>query len=59
MSAPKPYDLLDPEEYKRLIREVLGYMKVSRNDGTDLTGRAYAIEALEKMNISLNPPNKG
>jgi len=47
---PEPYDLSDPDEVKRLFSELVGYMKVSLNHGTDNEGRKYALEALEKVN---------
>lgn len=46
---PRPYDLNDPEEIKRLHRELWGYMRISVEDGTDLTGRQYAFDALTKL----------
>lgn len=48
MNEPKPYDIENLSDIKRLIRELRGYMKVSLQDGTDRTGRKYALEALEK-----------
>jgi hypothetical protein len=47
VSKPRPYQLDDPAEIARLIRETLGYMRVSRMDGTDRKGRQHAIDALE------------
>ena len=44
--GPKPYDLTKPGESKRLVEELISYMKVSVNDGTDHEGRRYALEAL-------------
>lgn len=46
---PKPFDLADPKERERLLFEVTGYLRVSRNDGTDIDGRRYALEALEEI----------
>jgi len=49
MNRPRPYDLKDPDEVKRLHAEVLGYLKTDRQAGygTDFDGRQFAIEALE------------
>jgi len=52
MKEPKEYDLEKPEEFQRLIREVLSYMEVSRNNGTDKEGREYAIKALRFIRIN-------
>lgn len=62
MTKARPYDLdlmkgyglmvclaYAPPEIRRLHREVLGYLKVSRFDGTDHEGREYAIKALEEI----------
>lgn len=46
MSDPRPYDLGDHTEIRRLISELRGYMRVSLNDGTDNEGRAHAHAAL-------------
>lgn len=46
MSEPRPYDLSDPAEIRRLIGELRGYMRVSLKDGTDEAGRAHAYAAL-------------
>lgn len=45
---PRPFDLDNPEERARLLREVAGYLKVSAffHEGTDKAGREYAGEAL-------------
>lgn len=53
MSKPTKYDLENPEEVKRLIRELRGYMQVSLNNGTDYDGRKFALEALDEI-ISCN-----
>lgn len=47
-TRPRPYDLSDPTELARLLRETLGYAHTSLHakDGTDLTGREYAYFAL-------------
>jgi hypothetical protein len=46
---PKPFDIDNPEDIKRLHEELYAYMKISVMDGTDLTGRKYVLEALEKL----------
>lgn len=47
---PKPYDLTDPRELRRLFIELEGYMRVSLRHGTDTEGREFAYEALRKFN---------
>lgn len=47
--APRPYDIDDPAELKRLIRELRGYMHVSLKHGTDWSGRRFALDALNKL----------
>lgn len=47
-NAPRPYDLLDREEFFRLAREVAGYLKV-QGVGTDQPGRQFAMNALEAI----------
>ncbi len=61
MSAPRPFDLKDPAELDRLLRETLGYASVSlhRQDGTDRPGRIFARDALNHallMGYRLVPP---
>lgn len=46
---PRPYDLTDPKEIERLYYELAGYMKVSLEDGTDRSGRQYALDALREL----------
>jgi len=58
---PRPFDLSDPSERERLMRETLGYARVSlhKKDGTDLTGREFAHDALKHalmMGYRLEPP---
>lgn len=36
---PQPYDLSKPEEFQRLYKEVLGYMKTSLNANCPLKER--------------------
>lgn len=43
---PRPYDLANPEERKRLYREIAGYLYVCRRCGGDFDGRRYALEAV-------------
>ncbi len=48
-NRPRPYDLSDPEELKRLLREISGYVKAGAfiyKEGTDQLGRRYAAAAL-------------
>lgn len=47
-NAPRPYDLGSIAERDRLLREVRGYLFVSRNNGTDFAGRAHALVALDR-----------
>lgn len=49
-TRPRPYDLSDPDELNRLLSETIGYARVSlyKKDGTDLEGRRYAYEALDR-----------
>lgn len=49
-SRPRPYDLSDKDELRRLLVETIGYARVSynRRDGTDREGRLFALEALER-----------
>jgi len=46
-NAPRPYDLSDRSEIKRLMRECRGYIRVYV--GTDMEGRRFAIEALDRL----------
>jgi hypothetical protein len=50
-NVPRPYDLSDREEVKRLMREVRGYLHTCRiqHHGTDFEGRLHAIDAVEKL----------
>lgn len=45
---PSPYDLTDPVELARLLREVEGYLHTCRDKhhGTDFEGRRYAMDAI-------------
>lgn len=46
---PRPYDLKSHAEFRRLLRELAGYMRVSLEDGTDYTGRLFALAALKEL----------
>lgn len=48
-NSPRPYDLNQPEERARLIAELIGYMRVSKNHGTDSNGRWFAWCALREL----------
>ena len=52
-NSPRPYDLSNPDEHTRLMRELEGYMRVSLHysHGTDHEGRRFAYEALRALNI--------
>ena len=61
MGEPHAYNLDDPAELQRLLRETCSYAKVSlhQRDGTDLTGRRYAYNALRSalaLGYRLAPP---
>jgi hypothetical protein len=59
-TRPRTYDLTDPDECARLLRETAGYAQVSLHYGTDDEGRRYASEALNralKLGYRLVPPN--
>ena len=48
-SRPRSYDLSDEAERERLLREVVGHMRVSLFHGTgDYEGRKYAYDALAR-----------
>jgi hypothetical protein len=56
VNEPKEYDLTNPDEITRLLKEIAWYMGPSMNcrreflkSGTDTTGREYVIEALDKI----------
>lgn len=47
---PRPYDLDNPTEIKRLYRECFGYLRTChRQHGTDWEGRQFAMDALETL----------
>lgn len=59
-TRPRSYDLSNPDELDRLLRETIGYAVVSlhKRDGTDWEGRQYACDALKravKMGFKLRP----
>lgn len=43
---PQPFDLTSPDDCQRLLRETVGYAKVSLYHGTDIPGRRLAADAL-------------
>lgn len=47
---PRPYDLSNPAEIRRLLFECWGYLHTCRKEhhGTDLDGRLYALDALRQ-----------
>ena len=51
MSEPKAYELTNPNEIDRLMRELYGYLKVciDEHHGTDYKGRRFALIALEQI----------
>jgi hypothetical protein len=58
-TRPRSYDLSDPDECARLLRETAGYAKTSLHYGTDDEGRRYASDALSRalrMGYRLVPP---
>lgn len=58
---PRAYDLTNPDELARLLRETEGYAFVSLRDGTDSTGRRFAWEALRDVlqaGFRLVPPHE-
>jgi hypothetical protein len=60
---PRSYDLTNPEERNRLLRELAGYVRVSAfyHEGTDREGREYAAMALLqalRLGYSLAPPSQ-
>ncbi len=46
---PRPYDMKDPSELRRLFHEARGYIYACRSHGGDTLGRKYAIEAFEHL----------
>jgi hypothetical protein len=48
-NPPRAFNLDDPAERARLLEETLAYAKVHRRYGSDRAGRAFALEALEKV----------
>jgi hypothetical protein len=59
--SPRPYNLDDPNEHARLMRELEAYMKVSlRNShGLDREGRYFAYEALRDLNAKAKAAHSG
>jgi hypothetical protein len=50
-NPPRKYDLTDPAEVQRLMREVRGYLQTCyrQNHGTDKEGRGFALEAMNEI----------
>ncbi len=49
-NRPRPYNLDDPAEVRRLHREVRGYLHTCHyKHGTDWEGRKFAIDALDVL----------
>lgn len=48
---PRAYDLDNPAEIRRLLRECEGYLNTCRRDyhGTDFQGRQFAMVALRAL----------
>ncbi len=46
-NRPRPYNLANADDRARLLRETLGYARVSLHHGTDTKGRRYAYDALK------------
>lgn len=47
---PRPFDLDDSVDLRRLYRETSGYLKVCHlKHGTDWEGRKFAIDALDAL----------
>lgn len=47
---PRPYDLSNPDELRRLHRECWGYLHTCHHKhGTDWEGRKFAIDALKVL----------
>ena len=47
-NRPRTFDLSDPDECARLLRESAGFAKTSLHYGTDDAGRSYASDALQR-----------
>jgi len=50
-AKPQAYDLQDPKDFMRLLRETHGYLQtcVREHHGTDREGRSFAIDALSDL----------
>lgn len=48
---PRPYDLSDPAELRRLMLECEGYLRTCKrhHHGTDFQGRDFAMAALREL----------
>jgi len=63
VSKPRAFDITNEADRDRLLRETLGYARVSlhERDGTDLTGRMWAHSALKMaldLDYKLVPPTE-
>lgn len=59
-NAPRPYDLSDPAEMKRLFGECHGYLRTCHHKhGTDWEGRQFAIDALAILSERATPKQVG
>lgn len=58
VNDPRPYDLTDPAEMRRLYREIAGYLHVCRRCGGDFDGRRYALDAVEALGAASSTPTK-
>jgi len=49
---PTPYDLREPSELTRLLRELEGYLRTCKHEhhGTDAEGREFALLAVRQIN---------
>jgi hypothetical protein len=57
----RPYDLGDPKEIRRLLRECEGYLRTCKrhHHGTDFEGREFAMQALAKLAERIPDPVGG
>ena len=54
---PTPYDLREPSELTRLMREIEGYLRTCKleHHGTDVEGREHALLAIRQINRGERP----
>lgn len=49
-NRPRPFDLNNPAELKRLFNETWGYLRTCHHKhGTDWDGRQFAMDALKQL----------